>query len=296
VTEKSNRQLDDEEFRPTGEGNHVPDRQLDSNENTNDYLDSEDYPARTETEHGICRGCRAAIPLQRSKCDSCLREHVEPLDVNSPDPARTWEFCHLIFAVVEAGTDYTAVAKGTAACTQLVGRDDDPIANYQSVAAFTEPPSTFLTDRWGDLPAATRIDTDTGERLLTRIQERSVQDGSDDGECDSVHDTYLYDEAGDGIRTLDQLESVQAAMIDPVWLIPAIALLPASPINKGFDRKSRREPMRGELLRCHSCGEQTVHLFVDYDSVPDPTYPDTPIWKCKRCSTPRFGPAPRSDG
>jgi len=308
VTEKSNRQLDRDAFRPLGEGSITPDHNLRDADGVDpdDHLDSEAYPARTDGS-GTCRGCRAEIPPGRSKCSSCLREHVEPLDEIATDPARDWSFCHLIFAVVEAGTDYSAVAKGTAACTQLVERDDDPIANYQSVAEFRESPSTFLTSRWGDLPAATRVDSDAGQRLLARIRERRAEDHgqelSDDDTSevkteagnDAVHDTYLYDRSGDGIRTVEAIETVRTASTDPLWLIPAIGLLPASSIGDG-GRASRREPLRGEFLRCHSCNEETVHHCVGTQPVSDPSSRDTPLWRCGRCATPRFGPSPHSNG
>lgn len=294
MAEKSNRQLDRDEFRPPGEATVVSDHHLEQDHDSRDHLESREYPGRPEPASATCRGCGGVIPPGRSKCASCLREHVEPLDADAETPAVEWEFQRLVVAVVEASSDYAAIAKGAAACTLISRCTTEQIDRCQLVYDFDEPPSAFLTERWGDLPAVTRADSDAGRGLLATARQRTTRGRENDADRDRT--TYLYDEAGDGVQTPDLFDTLERNTTDPIWLVPALGLQRVSHSRRKPDRESSLSGPRRATLQCHRCEEHTPHSFAGHDAVPDARVPDVPIWTCDACGMPRHGPGLEIDG
>ena len=285
VTGKSNRQLDREAFQPRGEATHTPDHHLDSRHGGHDRLDSEGYPNADESTSKACRGCGQPISANQRKCATCLRYHIEPVDTDVGEQADQTPVPRVIFAVVEAACDYTALAKGAAACTLLEQRESNPLEDCQLIDELSEPPATTLRDTWGDLPPAVRIESENGSQLLS-VALKHI-DGTEEGarEEDEQSISRLYDESGRGIR--DKESWIDTAN-DERWLVPAIGVEQRPAENRTTRRNIQSSYKR--YIDCHCCEEATEHRFSEYEQLPDGAWDGQPIWQCQACGTTRYGP------
>ena len=156
----------------------------------------------------------------------------------------------VIYALVEASTEETALACGKAAFDRLVGAGPDNAAIFDYYVMFDDERSSVAGKaRWGELPVVAPVDSDNGEKLLERGWEATKQEFernlervrtavtefSDD---EFMHDKdlarhacynlgayrgpslYLYTEFGDAIRNHEHLEHVLDAD-EQLWIIPA---------------------------------------------------------------------------
>ena len=156
----------------------------------------------------------------------------------------------VIYALVEASTEETALACGKAAFDRLVGAGPDNAAIFDYYVTFDDERSSVAGKaRWGELPVVASIDSDDGAKLLEsgweatrqefkRNLERvrtAVNEFSDE---ELMHDKdlarhacynlgayrgpslYLYTEFGDAIRNREHLDHVLDAD-EQLWIIPA---------------------------------------------------------------------------
>ena len=290
VTGKSNRQLDREAFQPRGEAAHVPDRSLEARDESYDRLDGTGYPNAEELTSKACRGCGQPIAADQRKCATCLEHHIESADTTGDGQTAPSPVPRIIFAVVEATCDYTALAKGAAACTLLQRRRVNPLEDCQLIDDVAETPANTLHDTWDELPAAVRIETEQGRKLLsvaTKHIDRAEEGGHSDGERSLPR---LYDESGRGILNEEQIKSWTDTADGERWLIPILGAEQHPAENRTKRRKSQRS--NTEHIHCRRCKETTPHRFSDHEQLPEEAWDGNPIWQCQACGTPRFGPAP----
>jgi hypothetical protein len=237
-----------------------------------------------------CRGCGQPIPANHRKCATCLEHHIEPVDTNiGEQPAQT-PVPRVIFAVVEATCDYTALAKGAAACTLLQQREATPLGDCQLIDDVAETPATALRDTWGDLPPAVRIESEKGAQLLSVALKHTDCADRNDHEDGEQSLPRLYDESGRGILNEEQVESWTDTADAERWLIPIIGVEQQSAENH-----TKRRKFRGPNtvhIHCRCCEETTEHRFSGYEQLPEEAWDGHPIWQCQTCRATRFGPAP----
>jgi len=290
VTGKSNRQLDREAFQPRGEATHVPDRSLESRDESYGRLDGTGYPNAGESMSKACRGCGQPIPGDQRKCATCLEHHIESVGTTGDEHTAPTAVPRVIFAVVEATCDYTALAKGAAACTLLQRRRVNPLEDCQLIDDVTETPADTLHDTWDELPAAVRIETEQGRKLLsvaTKHIDRAEEGGHSDGERTL---SRLYDESGHSVLNREQIESWTDTADGEYWLISILGAEKHPAENRTKPPKSQRS--NTEHIHCRRCEETTPHRFSDHEQLPEEAEDGNPIWQCQACGTARFGPAP----
>ena len=287
VRRNPNRERDREAYRPRGEATREPDhvRRRERDRESGDELESVGYPAATGAATATCRGCGQSIPRDQEKCESCLREHVEPLDTGRDDGERETEFLHVIVAAVTARTDLAALAKGAATCSLLADDLDEPISETELVNDLDETPARVFTTRWGDLPGVIRADSDTGARLLDQLQDRMT---ADTGEAGSKQTTYLYDWTGAGVSDVESLSERRQSTERPLWLVPALGFRPVQQTEGA--RRSRVSTPRQRSLDCRECDRETEHHFQTTETVPASEWSGQPIWECRVCGSARHGP------
>jgi hypothetical protein len=156
----------------------------------------------------------------------------------------------IIYALVEASTEETALACAKAAFNRLVGAAPDNAAIFDYYVTFDDERSSVPGKaRWGELPVVAPVDSDEGaellesgleatrqefERNLERVRT-AVNEFSDD---ELMHDKdlsrhacynlgayrgpslYLYTEFGDAIRNREHLDHVLDAD-EQLWIVPA---------------------------------------------------------------------------
>ncbi|WP_181692674.1 hypothetical protein [Natronomonas sp. LN261] len=290
MTGKSNRQLDREAFQPRGEATHVPDHHLDSRHGGHDRLDSEGYPNADESTSKACRGCGQPISAKQRKCTTCLEHHIESVGTTGDEHTAPTPVPRVIFAIVEATCDYTALAKGAAACTLLQRRRANPLEDSQLIDDVAETPAATLHDTWGELPAAVRIGTEQGRKLLsvaTKHIDRADESDHGNGERSLPR---LYDESGRSVLNREQIESWTDTADGERWLIPILG----AEQHPTENRTKRRENQRSntEHIHCRRCEETTPHRFSGHEQLPEEAWDGNPIWQCQACGTARFGPVP----
>lgn len=168
-----------------------------------------------------CRSCGRRHFTDNRWCRRCQLRYREHCPESEEDTARHWDYCHLVFAVVEGANVLRAIEHAVVAFDRLVDRSDDAIDSCHLVHDFEETPSTYLTDRWNGLSDVARTDTEPGTSLLEQAKDRAGWDGTEQTEG---HTTYLYDADGQGIQTPTRLETVLYEATDRTWLVPAIGL------------------------------------------------------------------------
>ena len=281
---------DYEALRPIGEATHVPDEQLASSDEPRRQRSGGvdgGYPDDTTASEPECESCGATIPAGQSKCRFCLTNHLDVADDQDTSDA-SWSLLHVVQVLVEASTFYGAVAKGSAAASLLANSDSDPaVDDYQLIYDLDKEPAAQLADQWPSLPSATRITSASGEAILETARERTTWRESSHVD---QHATFLYDEAGSGVRAEERLVRVREDADDDLWLVPAIALQES--VAETSSEHSQHERPNSESLECRECGQETEHRFHEFETVPDDEWTGQPMWACQRCGTPRYGPNP----
>ncbi|MFC7216297.1 hypothetical protein ACFQO4_19750 [Saliphagus sp. GCM10025334] len=292
----TDRYADFEELRPLGEATQIPDHELARDRRCEPFRDRTEetlaeYPDDSTATMNECASCGASIPASQTRCRFCLMNHLgESTDEQQPADLE-WTLLHVVHLLVEASTDYHALAKGAAAATLLAKPDRDPaVDDCQLIYDFDDAPAAQLTDQWPSLPDAVRATSERGEQLLSVARERTVWKATTTSPNGGVHTTFLYDEEGHGVRGEARLTSLLESTENDVWLTPAIALQRAVDDEHSEDRQPS-VPSKTRL-DCRTCGQKTMHQFQEFEDVPDETWSAQPVWGCQMCQSSRHGPNP----
>ncbi|UTF55936.1 hypothetical protein [Natronosalvus rutilus] len=292
----TDRYADLEELRPLGEVTQIPDRELTrdgcldpSRDQTGEMLVG--YPDDSTATMNECASCGASIPASQTKCQFCLTNHLgESTDKQPAD--LEWTLLHVVHLLIEASTDYHALAKGAAAATLLAKPDRDPaVDDCQLIYDLDDAPAAQLTDQWPSLPDAVRATSERGEQLLSVARKRTIWTETTPSSSGEAHATYLYDEKGHGVRGEARLTCLLESPENDVWLVPAIALQRAAD-DEHSKNCQPRVPSKTRL-ECRTCGRKTEHQFQEFESFQDETWSGQPMWECQVCQSPRHGPNPR---
>ncbi len=280
------REHDRHELRPLGEAFPGVDPVLEEKQDRNLRARRMRYGSRETEDHeseSDCRSCGASIPSDQTKCQFCLSKHIEPIDEDASRSAEV--LLSVVFIVTDARSYYEAVAKGTAACRQLV-TDEGPIDGYQLVYDIDDP-APQLVKPWTSLPSAATLDSEPGQQLLKRLANVS---GEDSIRWSTAHGKppMLYNEWGQSINDLEDVLGFEEKAHR--WLVPALAL--HEQLQSQDATQEEPCPPTKKRLFCHRCDKERVHRFDSRESVSDPSKLRTPIWNCSRCETPRYGPDP----
>lgn len=304
------------EHRPFGEETPIPDHELGrDNDAANEFFTDGNYPDPADRSEFSCRNCRRAIPADRDRCGYCGTSHAFHRNASDtaavPDlredgrnahrvsetltGADRWAWRRVLFAVVESRSRLAALAMASVACSFVV-QAAAPITKYRLVDEFVDGPPEAVAAPWGHLPAATNVDSPTGDNLLRQAIGRSewgsssmnVGDGGSVATTDAIS-THLYDESGSGIRSRSELASLESEAADPIWLVPAVAY---GPEETGPPRTETpgRSRSTAEQLTCHRCDDATIHDFTGHETGQFDSTPDRAIWQCRTCDAHRYGP------
>ncbi|MFC7216001.1 hypothetical protein ACFQO4_18180 [Saliphagus sp. GCM10025334] len=289
------RYADLEELRPLGEATQIPDDELARDGRCEPFRDQTEetlvgYPNDPVPPASECASCGASSPASQTKCRFCLSNHLGGSTDKQPADLE-WTLLHVVHLLVEASTDYHALAKGAAAAALLAKPDRDPaVDDCQLIYDFDDAPAAQLIDQWPSLPEAVRTTSERGEQLLSVARKRTTWAEMTPASSREAHATYLYDEEGHGVRGEARLTALLDSAENDVWLVPAIALQ-RSVDEHSVDRHPS-VPSRTRL-ECRTCGRKTVHQFQEFESFPDETWSGQPIWECQGCQSPRHGSNPQ---
>jgi len=287
-------QSDFEELQPLGEATSTPDAELaesvdnEVDDSTTEYpLGYPDEIAQTETE---CASCGTSIPATQTKCEFCLTYHLDASDDEQNCSDSESAFLHVVHFLVEASTFYAAVAKGSAAATLVSKPDKDPaVDECLMIYDLDAEPAKQLADRWPSLPEAVRVTSHEGQQLLAAIRDQTIWTDQPQSSCEDRHGTFLYGEAGYAIAETNQLTSL-LENTDEIWLVPAIAL--QDTVDNGHEERHRPSVPMKHHLECWECDRETEHRFEKFESLPSEGWSGQPIWECRECGSPRYGPQP----
>jgi len=245
------------------------------------------YTRPTESE---CASCGTSIPATQTKCEFCLTYHLDGSDDEQNRPTDESTLLHVVHLLVEASTFYAAVAKGSAAATLLSKPDKDPaVDECLMIYDLDEAPAQQLADRWPSLPEAVRVRSKEGEQLLAAARDRTVWTDVSQSLRGDQHETFLYDEAGYAISETTQLTS-KLETTDDLWLVPAIAL--QDPVDDVHEESHQPSIPTKHRMECWECEQETEHCFNEFESLPSEQWSGQPIWECRVCGNPRYGPQP----
>jgi len=295
----TDRRSDNEQLQPIGEATQIPDGKLSnskSGESHRQQLNDIEagYPDSTKDTERKCESCGASVPAGQTKCRFCLSNHLDASDTDKSSTDTEWTFLHVVHLVVEASTDYSALAKGAAAATLLAKPDRDPaVDSCQPIYSLAEGPAPQLAEKWPSLPAATPVTSKQGVQLLAAACERTMWTDTAQPRHDGEHATFLYDEAGSGIHNENRLTALLESASDDIWLVPAMALQRSTEETTTED--ARRTLPNSEHLECRNCNRETQHHFDSTEDVPDDEWADQPIWECQTCGAHRYGPSPDAE-
>jgi ribosomal protein S14 len=152
-----------------------------------------------------------------------------------------------------------------------------------------EEPAQQLTDRWPSLPKAVRIRSEQGQQLLAAARERTMWTDEPQSPREDRHGMFLYDEAGYAITEKNQLTS-QLENTDEFWLVPAIALQDS--VDDVHEESHQSSVPTKHRMECWECDRETEHRFDEFESLPSEDWSGQPIWECRVCGNPRYGPQP----
>jgi len=285
---------DFEELRPLGEAMSTPDAELAKRvDNRVDDSTAEtlsDYPDEIAPTKSECASCGSSISATQTKCEFCLTYHLDRSEDEQYCPTDESTLLHVVHFLVEASTFYAAVAKGSAAATLLSKPDKDPaVDECLMIYDLDEEPAQQLTDRCPSLPEAVRVTSVEGRQLLAAARERTMWTDEPQSHYEVRHETFLYDEAGYAITEENQLTS-QLEDPDDIWLVPAIALQDS--VDDVHEESHQSSVPVKHRLECWECDRVTEHRFVEFESLPSEDWSGQPIWECRVCGTPRYGPQP----
>jgi len=287
-------QSDFEELRPLGEATSTPDAEL--AENVDNRVDDSaaetlsDYPDEIAPTESECSSCGTSIPATQTKCEFCLTYHLDASEDEQYCPTDESTLLHVVHFLVEASTFYAAVAKGSAAATLLSKPGKDPVVdNCLMIYDLDEVPAMQLADRWPSLPGAVRVRSKEGRQLLAAARDRTVLTDEPQSPREDRHGTFLYDEAGYAISEKNQLTS-DLENTDDLWLVPAIALQDS--VDDIHEESHQPSAPSKQQLECWECDRETKHRFDEFASLPSKDWSGQPIWECRVCGNPRYGPQP----
>lgn len=320
---------DQAEFEPVGEGAISPDSHDITVTDDGGYDRGEDairalsagYPDERDEDLPAheCRSCGAPIPSERTRCDFCLVNQIDPGDATEPpDGERT--LTGIIHAIVIAEDKPDAITKSTAAFSTLTAdqstTDVRGVDEYELIANSTGETARQLAREWGQLPDAAPLESLEGQRLLDTVRQNAgwdnvISENTADGENrgEQELDTVVFDTGGEPITGHDELTDLlkhgspgqmtasqrrhRTSDTDEqlTWIVPAFALQDGDPEVDQPETGPHDRPAR-RSLSCPQCNEETIHSFGSHQDVPDPEWGGDPIWECARCETPRFGPEP----
>ncbi len=287
-------QSDFEELRPLGEATSTLDAELSErvdnevDDSTTKY--SPGYPDEVAPTKSECASCGTSIPATQTKCEFCLTNHLDGSEDEQNRSNSELTLLHVVHFFVEGSTFYAAVAKGSAAATLLSKPDKDPaVDECLMIYDLDESPAAQLADRWPSLPEAVRVASVEGRQLLAAARDRTMWTDEPQSPSEGRHGTFLYDEAGYAITERKQLTS-QLENTDDLWLVPAIALQDSvDDVHKESHQPSVPTKHRVE---CWECDRLTEHRFDEFESLSSEDWSGQPIWECRVCGNPRYGPQP----
>jgi len=288
-------QSDFEELRPLGEATSTPDAELVGRVDKEPFDDPtaetlSDYPDEIAPTENECSSCGTFIPATQTKCEFCLTYHLDGSDDEQNRPTDESTLFHVVHLLVEASTFYAAVAKGSAAATLLSKPDKDPaVDDCLMIYDLDESPAVQLADRWPSLPEAVRVASVEGQQLLAAARERTMWTNEPQPRYEDRHVTFLYDEAGYAITEKNQLTS-QLENTDEFWLVPAIALQDS--VDDVHEESHQSSVPTKHRMECWECDRETEHRFDEFESLPSEDWSGQPIWECRVCGNPRYGPQP----
>jgi len=237
-----------------------------------------------------CKRCGDMIRPTETHCQRCrgnkIREeagHQEPpSEYEGADPV-DWTFQRVGVAVVEAGLDLTAVAKGKAA---LKRRDDLPTLPVQAdtddtvdgVDDIDGEPHEVLQGDWPPLQEAVELDTEHGKQIAeTALNKHESSDSP-----------TLYDETGTPLQDISTVADLNAVVDDgAAWVVPAF--LYSASQNESESEPRETGPLRAhsrKMLLCMQSNDKTVHEYQTDEDGMD-------FWECRDCGKWRPGPSPR---
>ncbi|ELY91397.1 hypothetical protein [Natrialba taiwanensis] len=290
----------------------------------NGHVGYPDAPGSASYENGStaenqCE-CGTEIAHDRTKCDFCLTTSLDYGDIAvEPDTER--KLTGLIHVLIDAKTEHNAISKAKAVFKGVTGdpftTSIDGIDECEVIADLEGELVTRFTREWGQLPGAAAVETTEGQRQLDIIRQNAGHDytvargdSTDNTEENRpTLDPVLFDAEGEPITDIEEVGQLIAGGTlkrtssnwdtdeyprrdEPTrtWIVPAIALEHVSPPDRSDE--TPREGRTRRNLECRSCSETTRHTFGGFDEVPVPEIPDSPIWECTRCQSPRHGPDP----
>jgi len=287
-------QSDFEELRPLGEATLTPDAELSERiekeieDPTAEMLS--DYPGDFDPAESVCSSCGTSIPATQTKCEFCLTYHLDDSDDDQHSSNSESTLLHVVYFLVEASTYYAAVAKGSAAATLLSKSDKDPaVDECLMIYDLNEEPAVQLADRWPSLPEAVQVRSEQCRQLLAAARDRTVWTDEAQSHCQDRHGTFLYGEAGYAITKTNQLTS-PLENPDDLWLVPAIAL--QNCLDDIHEESHQPSVPAKHRLECWECDRETEHRFHEFESLLSEEWSGQPIWECRVCRTPRYGPQP----
>ena len=77
---------------------------------------------------------------------------------------------------------------------------------------------------------------------------------------------------------------------DELWLVPAIALQES--VDDVHEESHQPSVPTKHRLECWECERETEHRFDEFESLLSADWSGQPIWECRVCGTPRYGPLP----
>jgi hypothetical protein len=288
-------QSDFEELQPLGEATSTPDAKLSERTDEEPVDDSTaetlyDYPDDIASVESECASCGAPIPATQTKCEFCLMYHLDSPDDDQHRSNSESTLLHVVYFLVEASTFYAAVAKGSAAATLLSKPDKDPaVDECLMIYDLDGEPAVQLADRWPSLPEAVRVKSKEGRQLLAAARDWTVWTDELQSRREDRHGTFLYDKAGYAITEKNQLTS-QLENTDDVWLVPAIALQDS--VDDVCAESHQSSVPSKYRMECWECDREIQHRFNEFESLPSEEWSGQPIWECRVCGNPRYGPQP----
>lgn len=193
---------------------------------------------------------------------------------------KLWSYGRVVIAVVPASNRYLAIALGSAAfgfADPLADSEHVSHSDVQPIYDFDTAPAATLTSGWEcDLPSSVRLDTDHGQQLIETALAKT-----DDGPVDTTS-AHLFGVEGTPLGSSDELAQLVEGD-ETYWLVAGIVRRYSAPLPDG--------PIRTLDCECRSLA--TPHVYTGRGGVPRPyDEPARPIWICKRCRRPTYGPEP----
>ena len=239
-----------------------------------------------------CEICGSSIPPNRTRCK---RHNQGSQTARSSN--KQMSISHVAIAIVPAASKLHAVAIGSSAfkCRDNAAGDG---STYDNIYDFDEPSSIFTSGWGGELPDATQVSSDLGERLVSKAKSKMGWDndynlegglGIDSSILNSEQESYIFTEWGDSVESESDLEDYLDEDLNEskdYWIVPAV--LYKKTLNTTNKTIRNRE--------CDSCGV-TKHVFQKYRNGHPSIFEDgEAIWQCLECNKKKAATPPREKG